>query len=141
MSRNVKLRSHLPLTPRDFNDYFVKIRDKIMAFSTNLQISNNIAQITLSGELDASTAPLFKQEVEEAATQNLKRLVLFIHDLKYLSSAGLRVLIFAKQKMGAKVDIYIVGAQEMVQETIENTGFHHSVFMLNEYNAAEIEHV
>lgn len=112
-----------------------------MAFSTNLKISNNIAQITLSGELDASTAPLFKQEVEEAATQNLKRLVLLIHDLKYLSSAGLRVLIFAKQKMGAKVDIYIVGAQEMVQETIENTGFHHSVFMLNEYNAAKIEHV
>src|SRR5579883_2036453 len=115
--------------------------DNTMAFNATLEIKNNIAQINLSGELDASTAQLFRNEVEAAATQNIKRLVLFMQDLKYLSSAGLRVLIFAKQKMGTAVDIYIVGAQEMVKDTIEHTGFHYSVAMLDEYDEAEIKHV
>ncbi|MBD2772701.1 anti-sigma factor antagonist [Iningainema tapete] len=109
-----------------------------MTFNATLETNNDIAKITLSGELDASTAPVFKEKVEEAATQNVKRLVLLAQDLEYMSSAGLRVLIFAKQKMGAKVEIYIVGAQEMVKDTIEHTGFHYSVVMLDEYN---VQHV
>ncbi|MDZ8104951.1 MAG: anti-sigma factor antagonist [Nostoc sp. DedQUE12a] len=112
-----------------------------MAFNASLDAKNDVAKITLSGELDAATAGVFKEKVEEAATHNIKRLVLFVENLEYMSSAGLRVLIFAKQKIGAKVDIYIVGAQEMVKDTIENTGFHYSVVMLDEYNDLEIEHV
>ncbi|MCC5668866.1 anti-sigma factor antagonist [Nostoc sp. CHAB 5784] len=112
-----------------------------MAFNAILETSNDVAKITLSGELDAATAPVFKEKVEEAARQNIKRLVLLVQNLEYMSSAGLRVLIFAKQKIGNKVDIYIVGAQEMVRDTIENTGFHYSVVMLSEYNEPEIEHV
>lgn len=112
-----------------------------MAFNATLETSNGISKITLSGELDASTAPVFKEKVEEAATQDIKRLVLLMQDLEYMSSAGLRVLIFAKQKMGAKVNIYVVGAQEMVRDTIEHTGFHYSVVMLDEYDTVGVEHV
>jgi anti-anti-sigma factor len=112
-----------------------------MTFNATLETTNDVAKIALSGELDASTAQIFKDKVEEAATPNIKRLVLLMQDLEYMSSAGLRVLIFAKQKMGAKVAIYIVGAQEMVKDTIEHTGFHYSVVMLDKYDEAAIEHV
>lgn len=112
-----------------------------MAFNATLEISNDVAKIALFGELDASTAPGFKEKVEEAATQNVKRLVLLMKDLEYMSSAGLRVLIFAKQKMGKTVNIYIVSPQEMVKDTIEHTGFHYSVVILDEYDEAAIEHV
>ncbi|GAB4179746.1 MAG: hypothetical protein Fur006_13350 [Coleofasciculaceae cyanobacterium] len=112
-----------------------------MAFNTTLETINDTAKITLSGELDASTAPSFKEEVEKAATQNVKKLVLLMKGLNYMSSAGLRVFIFAKQKMGVGVDIYIVGANEMVIDTLEKTGFHHSVIVLDEYDTTQFEAV
>jgi anti-anti-sigma factor len=113
-----------------------------MAFNITMEMTDQgIAKITLVGELDASVDPDFRAQVDNAAAQRAKRLVLLMQDLEYMSSAGLRALVFARQKMGANVDIYIVGAQEMVLETIEMTGFHHSVMLLDEYDAAEIENI
>lgn len=112
-----------------------------MAFSAKSEVTDGIAKITLSGELDASAAPTFKTEIEKAAAQHPRRLALLVHDLEYVASAGLRVLIFAKQKLGADVDIYVVGAQPGVAETLKLTGFDYSVVMLQQYDAAQIEAV
>lgn len=113
-----------------------------MAFTINLEMTDQgIAKITLAGELDASVASTFKTEIEKAASRQAKRLVLLIPELSYMASAGLRALVFARQKMGPKVDLYIVGAQESVLETIQMTGFHYSVTLLDAYDAAEIENI
>ena len=110
-----------------------------MEFQALLETTKNTAKIILSGELKASTAPIFKTEVEKAAATNPQRLVLVMKDLSYMASAGLRVLIFAKQKMGANVDIYLISPQEMVIDTIKKTGFHHSVKIMDEYNNDKVE--
>jgi anti-anti-sigma factor len=110
-----------------------------MAFEANLEMVNGIAKITLTGELDASVAGQFKEKIESAAQQQAKRLVLVMTSLEYMSSAGLRVLVFAKQKMGADVVIYVVGAQPQIVEPIKQTGFHYSVTMLDTYDASVIE--
>lgn len=110
-----------------------------MAFTSNLEIVNGIARITLTGELDAAVAPQFRAHVEEAALAQVRRLAIIMTDLSYMSSAGLRALAFAKQKMGAQVDIYMIGANESIQETLQMTGFHHSVILLDTYDATQIE--
>ncbi len=112
-----------------------------MALDVNLEITQGIAKITLSGELDATTANDFKTEVEKAAAEQPKRIVLIMNDLQFMASAGLRVLIFAKQKMDTGVDIFVIGAQDVVKDTLEKTGFYQSVIMRDEYDAAEIENV
>ncbi len=112
-----------------------------MAFEATLEMANTIAKITLTGELDGSVAQDFKAKVEAAAGQEAKRLVLMMKELEYMSSAGLRVLIFAKQKMGSGVDIYMVGVQELVMEPIKMTGIDRSVILLDEYDAAQIENL
>ncbi len=115
-----------------------------MAFAATLEMLNNgIAKITLSGELDASVAQDFRDKVDLAAGKGAKRLVLIMSELEFMASAGLRSLIFAKQKMvkagGDNVDIFVVGAQAPIVDTLTMTGFHHSVIMLDEYDAAQIE--
>ena len=110
-----------------------------MAFTLLTERRDLIAIITLTGELDASVAGQLRDAVVEAANADAQRLVLDMTNLDYMASAGLRGLVFAKQKMGANVDIFIVGAHDAVFETIEMTGFHHSVFMLDTYDAAQIE--
>jgi anti-anti-sigma factor len=105
-----------------------------MAFESSLEMgTNGVAKITLTGELDASVAQDFRTRIEEASAQQAKKLVLLLAALDYMSSAGLRTLVFAKQKMGQGVTIYVVG------EPIRQTGFHHSVVMLDSYDTAVIE--
>jgi anti-anti-sigma factor len=109
-----------------------------MPFSVTSDVANGIARVTLTGELDASSAPEFKAEVETVAATKPRRLVL-MRALEFMASAGLRVLIFAKQKMGGGTDIYVVGARPSIVDTLEMTGFQHSVVILPEYDAAQIE--
>lgn len=101
-------------------------------------IGNTVAKITLVGELDASVAPAFREQIEKAVAAKADKLVLMMGGLSYMSSAGLRTMIFAKQKMGANSDIFIVGAQPAILETLEMTGFDKSVIVLPEYDAIQI---
>ena len=110
-----------------------------MPLTITHEISNGISKISLSGRLDAATAQTLKTEVEKAAAAHAKTIVLMLADLEYMASAGLRVLVFAKQKMGPTAKIFIVGAQSMVKETITLSGFHQAVSILDAYDAALIE--
>jgi anti-anti-sigma factor len=112
-----------------------------MALNVTTETNNGIAKVTLAGELDASVAGSFRDAIENIAAEQPKRVVLLLNDLTFMASAGLRVLIFTKQKLGSDVDLYVVGAHDAVLETITMTGFHHSVILLDTYDAAEIENI
>lgn len=110
-----------------------------MAFNSVYEMVNGVAKITLTGELDAAAAPAFRADVEKAAAAKVKSVALIMKDLEYMASAGLRALVFAKQKMGSSVEIFMIGLQEPVMETITMTGFQNSVTFLDEYDAEKIE--
>lgn len=110
-----------------------------MTFSATLELINGIAKITLIGELDASVANIMRQQIEQAYQQQAKQLVLMAEKLTFMSSAGLRTLVFARQKMGTKVNIYIIAAQSQVIQPIEQTGFSRSVILLDTYDQARID--
>jgi anti-sigma B factor antagonist len=110
-----------------------------MALTSTLDVTNNVAKITLGGRLDASTAPQFRDLVEQAAAKKVKAVALLLGNLEYMASAGLRVIVFARQKMGAAVKLYVVAPQPVVLETIEVSGFSQAVTLLPAYDAAAIE--
>jgi anti-anti-sigma factor len=108
-----------------------------MAFTVRSETSDNgIATIFVAGELDAGSAPAFRSEIDAVAQNNPKRLVLEMSGLTYMASAGLRVLIFARQKMAADTEIYCVGVAPNILETLEMTGMVHSVHIVDSLEAA-----
>ena len=107
-----------------------------MAFDITAVLKGSVAEITLSGELDAAAAPRFQRELEAMAAGKPKQLVLRVRDLAYMASAGIRMLIFAKQKMGPGVDVYVIAPQEQVLDTLRRTGLLASVFIKDEDNVA-----
>jgi anti-anti-sigma factor len=110
-----------------------------MPFTSSLDIAKGVAMITLTGELDAAAAPAFRADVEKAVAANVMRLVLMMQELSYMASAGLRALVFAKQKMGAAADVYVIGMQPAVKETLELTGFDRSVILSDTYDPSTVE--
>jgi len=105
-----------------------------MAFQHEVETVGTNTILVLHGELDAASAGPLRDAVTEAASgEGTEKLVLDMTDLTYMASAGLRVLVFAKQKLGAGVELVIAGAQPSVVETIELTGFHQSVTMVDSF--------
>jgi anti-anti-sigma factor len=100
-----------------------------MSFTTKVHIDDGVVTIRLTGELDSRSAPTLNEVIVAATAEPVRRLVLLAEDLTYLSSAGLRCLVFAHQKLGRGVDIVLVGATPEVAETIRLTGFDRSLVM------------
>lgn len=101
-----------------------------MSLITKMDVGQDEVTIRLIGELDGRTAPEFNDLIVEAAKPGLHRLVLLVSELTYMSSAGLRCLVFAHQKMERGAEIVLVGTRAEVADTIKMTGFDQSVTML-----------
>jgi anti-anti-sigma factor len=96
---------------------------------------DSILAITLSGNLDAKNAPALSEELKKALSPEITRIVFFVADLAYISSAGLRVIIFAKQKLGDDADIVMVSARKDVLEVIKMSGLDSIIEFQDTYEA------
>jgi len=88
------------------------------------------ARLTLAGELDGASAPAVRDAVDKVLQSRPERLVLAVEKLTFMASAGLRILIFAKQKQPT-LKIYLVKPQETVVDTLQKTGFYQSVYIVD----------
>jgi len=100
-----------------------------MTFHSSSHISDGVATIRISGELLARSAGQLNRLINEVAEQRPTRVVFLMADLTRLSSAGLRSLVFAHQRLGRSVEIVLVGARPEVAEMIRHTGLDQSVVM------------
>ncbi len=79
--------------------------------------------VQISGRLDTNTAPQL-QEALQAETSDIKRLELNLQDLVYISSAGLRVILFLnKQCMKQEAEFVVINCSDVVKEVFHLTGF------------------
>lgn len=80
--------------------------------------------LALSGRLDSVTQSELMQELEKVFETKITSLTLELSELEYLSSAGLRVFLFARKKVGGMDGkMKLVGANESINEILQITGY------------------
>jgi anti-anti-sigma factor len=77
--------------------------------------------ITLQGRLDAMTSPVAQAEIERHLGAHPGPVTFDCSGLSYISSAGLRVLLFAAKK--SKTGLTLKGLNAGIRETIDIAGF------------------
>jgi anti-sigma B factor antagonist len=83
-----------------------------------------ITTIRVAGRLDATTSPEFERQVAGCLEQGVTGLILSFAELDYISSAGLRVLIFAAKKLkSGSGALALCGLRDHVKEVLEIAGF------------------
>ena len=88
---------------------------------TKTKIGNELT-VALEGRLDTTTAPELEKFLE-SELHGLQKLVFEFKDLEYISSAGLRVLIYALQCLEFQNCMTIRNCSPEVLEVFEVTGF------------------
>lgn len=84
----------------------------------------NSAVVSVSGRIDAITAPDFEKSLEELITAGEKSILINLSGLGYISSAGLRsILSSAKKLKGLSGEIMFTGLQGPVEEVFQISGF------------------
>lgn len=83
-----------------------------------------ISKVKLHGHIDASIAPALMDELKPLIAQKdkVKKLVFYADELEYIASAGIRAIVFAKQKLGGKVQVFLIGASATVLDVFKMTG-------------------
>ncbi|MGK7876540.1 MAG: STAS domain-containing protein [Xenococcaceae cyanobacterium] len=77
-------------------------------------------RLLLDGSLDANTAPQFDQELQTALTSDVETVILDLSDLKYISSAGLRVIFKVRQTMKVRNgEIYVINPQPQIKKVFD----------------------
>lgn len=86
--------------------------------------TEGVLEVTLEGRLDTTTAPQLEQELK-ADMPKVDCLIFDFEKLDYISSAGLRVLLFFNKQLTSwrKSPITVKNANEVVKEVFEVTGF------------------
>ena len=78
--------------------------------------------ISVAGSVDGTTAPEFESALD-GVIDDVTELVFDLKDLKYISSAGLRVLLSALKKMNTKGSMKVKNVNEAIMDIFEITGF------------------
>ena len=90
----------------------------------NIEQKRNGTALTIApeGYLDTTTAPQLKA-VLDTALAGVEELTFDFEKLEYISSSGLRLLLFAQKAMDRQGSMKVVHANETVMEIFEVTGF------------------
>jgi anti-anti-sigma factor len=102
-----------------------------MPLEMTFSVQGKTARLNLAGELDGNSAPAVRQAVETVLSGAPERLVMAVEKLNFMASAGLRILIFAKQKQ-PNLRIYLIKPQDAVVDTLKKTGFYQSVYIMDD---------
>lgn len=98
---------------------------------------NGVTVLSLTGSIDAMTAPKITEFIQEQVSNGNIKLVADLSGVDYTSSAGLRVLLGAiKETRGQGGDLRLTGTQPDVQKVLNLSGFTNILKMFDNLDEA-----
>ena len=83
---------------------------------------DSVLTVALDGKLDTATTPELTAALEEDE-EKAGKIIFDMAKLKYISSAGLRVLLSAQKTMNKQGSMVVKNVSEEIMEVFEVTGF------------------
>lgn len=102
-----------------------------MTLSIKIEPQETHVSIYLNGQVDTKSAPELLDQLTQLGLAELSELRIIAMELTFLSSAGLRALVFAKQKMPHDSRLILVGGSEEIITTIIRTGLGNAVTIVD----------
>jgi anti-sigma B factor antagonist len=81
-----------------------------------------LARITVSGEIDSSSAPLLRDRLDTLLESPLSELTIDLAGVTFLDSAGLCVLAAAHRRVGSDVALRVLASSRAVIRPLQITG-------------------
>ena len=80
--------------------------------------------LRVAGRLDATMSPEFEKTWQECTNSEIRRFVVDLEGVDYISSAGLRAIVLAGKTVRARGGVLrLSGARGTVKDTLEIAGF------------------
>ena len=96
------------------------------------RMENSAAVVTVTGRMDALTAPAYQDRMNELITGGTTAVVVDFDGLDYISSAGLRVILAtAKVLKGKNGHVRFANVKGTVREVFDMSGFG-SIFQMHD---------
>lgn len=90
----------------------------------NVRKDQDLLIVSVDGRMDTVTAPDFQQRMQELLNQGETRIIMDFGSLEYVSSAGLRSILFtAKKAKAAGGVVSCCALQTMVRKVFDVSGF------------------
>ena len=86
-------------------------------------VKDDVTELALVGRLDTTTAPELDEELKTLFAGDMTNLVIDLKQLEYISSAGLRELLFAQKNIKENGKMVIRNVNEEIMEVFDITGF------------------
>jgi anti-sigma B factor antagonist len=90
--------------------------------TTSVEHRQGVVVLAVGGEIDTNTAPILHTAISEALADKPSALVIDLSGVQIIASAGLRVLLQTKDKVGGSADLAVVSSGGAISKVIRLAG-------------------
>lgn len=90
--------------------------------TTAIERHNGCIVVSVGGEIDLSTAPAFEAAIDNALADEPPVLVIDLSAVRFMASAGLRILVTTHEKASRSAQIAVVASSSATRRPIELSG-------------------
>lgn len=87
-----------------------------------ITLEGTTLHVELDFELSTKNAPALQEGLKQYQGQDIQKVVFDATNLVYISSAGIRVIIFASQKLGRRPKIEFLNSAKEIYDTLDISG-------------------